>query len=382
MTMNAPRTTLYVWQRPTWPEWKYDIRALAAPLAHARLQQGRVLGKAEAVGISSADFTLVTNEIWVREVISTAAIEGQKLDFGQVRSSVMRMLGVAGAGPSSRNVDGLVAVMHDAIRNFAVPLDADRLCRWQSALFPGGTSGISRIEVGKFRAFTEPMQIISGQPGKEVVHYRAPDSDRVPAEMARFLDWFNQPSQTDGIVRAAIAHLWFETNHPFEDGNGRVGRAILDMAIAQDAKSATRLYSMSRQLLENRAAYYEALNAAQKGDMNVTAWIAWFATQFADACMKSEMLIDQALDKARYWSAHSGSAFNERQRKALQKLLDAGDGGFLGGLTAEKYCKITGASKATATRDLSELLQQGALRCDGIGKATKYYVDVPGWLHH
>lgn len=367
------------------------MHALAAPLAQARLQQGRVLGKAEAVGISSADFALVANEIWVREAMATAAIEGQKLDFDQVRSSVMRMLGVAGTGQSSRHVDGLVEVMHDAISNFSVPLDADRLCRWQSALFPGGTSGVSRIEVGKFRTFAEPMQIISGQPGKEIIHYRAPDSERVSAEMARFLDWFNQKSQpnqanqttpVDGIVRAAIAHLWFETNHPFEDGNGRVGRAILDMTIAQEAKSATRLYSMSRQLLENRTAYYDALNAAQTGDMNVTAWIAWFAAQFAEACIKSETLIDQALAKARYWSVYSGSAFNGRQRKVLQKLLDAGDGGFLGGLTAEKYCKITGASKATATRDLTELLQQGALRCAGIGKATKYYVDVPGWLHY
>lgn len=380
--MNAPRTPLYVWQRPAWPEWKYDIQALAAPLAHARVQQGRVMGKAEAVGISSADFALVANEIWIREVISTAAIEGQKLDFDQVRSSVMRMLGVAGAGPSSRHVDGLVEVMHDAISNFAVPLNADRLCRWQSSLFPGGTSGISRIEVGKFRVFAEPMQIVSGQPGKEIMHYRAPDSDCLPAEMARFLDWFNQPNLAEGIIRAAIAHLWFETIHPFEDGNGRVGRAILDMAIAQDIKSETRLYSMSRQLLENRAAYYDALNAAQKGDLNVTAWIAWFATQFAEACMKSEMLIDQALNKARYWSVHSSNTFNARQRKVLQKLLDAGDGGFLGGLTAEKYCKITSASKASATRDLTQLLQQGALRCVGIGKATKYYIDVPGWLHH
>lgn len=358
------------------------MQALAAPLAHARVQQGRVMGKAEAVGITSADFALVANEIWIREVISNAAIEGQKLDFDQVRSSVMRMLGVAGAGPSSRHVDGLVEVMHDAIRNFAAPLNADRLCRWQSALFPGGTSGISRIEVGKFRVFAEPMQIVSGQPGKEVIHYRAPDSDCLPAEMACFLDWFNQPNLADGIVRAAIAHLWFETIHPFEDGNGRVGRAILDMAIAQDVKSETRLYSMSRQLLENRAAYYDALNAAQIGDLNVTAWIAWFATQFAEACMKSEMLIDQALNKARYWSVHSSNTFNARQRKVLQKLLDAGDGGFLGGLTAEKYCKITGASKASATRDLTQLLQQDALRCAGIGKATKYYIDVPGWLHH
>ncbi len=323
----------------------------------------------------------VVNGIWVREVMATAAIEGQHLDFDQVRSSVMRKIGIAGTVPSPRHVDGLVDVMHDALQNFSVPLDADRLCRWQSALFPGGTSGIVRIEVGQFRTFTDPMQIVSGRPGKEVVHYRAPDSASVPREMSQFLAWFNAPCPADGIVRAAIAHLWFETVHPFEDGNGRIGRAILDMAIAQDAQSPVRLYSISRQLQENRAAYYAALNAAQTGSLDITAWIAWFADQFGAACVKSESLIDEALRKARYWGTHAASTFSERQRKVLQKLLDAGDGGFLGGLTAEKYCKITGASKATATRDLGDLLFKEALISRGIGKATKYFINVPGWQH-
>jgi Fic family protein len=350
-------------------------------LAQARLHQGKVLGKAQAIGVTGEAMAQVVNDIWVGEVISTAAIEGQKLDFDQVRSSVMRMLGMAGAGPSSRHVDGLVEVMHDAVKNFQVPLDVDRLCRWQSALFPGGTSGIQRIEVGKFRTFTDPMQIVSGRAGREVIHYRAPESERVPEEMARFIEWFNISNPADGIVRAAIAHLWFETIHPFEDGNGRVGRAIMDMAIAQDAKSEMRLYSMSRQFQENRAAYYDALNEAQKGDLDITSWLVWFSTQFSEACKKSEMLIDRALEKARFWSVQAEHAFNERQRKTLHKLLDAGDGGFLGGLTAEKYCKITGVSKATATRDLTELLLKKALLVQGSGKATKYYVNVPGWKH-
>ena len=379
--MNTPHAPLYVWQRSTWPAWKYDSQALAGTLAQARLQQGLVLGKAQAVGMQGEAFALVVNGIWVQEVIATAAIEGQKLDFDQVRSSVMRMLGMADAGASSRHVDGLVEVMQDALQNFAAPLDEDRLCRWQSALFPGGTSGIKRIEVGRYRTFSDVMQIVSGRPGHEVAHYRAPDSENVPTEMARFLTWFNGPSADDGIVRAAIAHLWLETIHPFEDGNGRIGRAVMDMVIARDANSPIRLYSMSRRLQENRGAYYDALNLAQKSDGDVTSWILWFATQFAAACITSERLIDQALEKARYWSVHAGDRFNERQSKVLQKLLDAGDGGFLGGLTADKYCKITAASKATATRDLTDLLQKHALFSRGVGKATKYFINVPGWMH-
>lgn len=379
--MNAPQRPLYVWQQAAWPDWHYDDKALIVPLAQARQQQGIVVGKAQAIGLESDNLTSVVNEIWVQEVMATAAIEGQKLDLEQVRSSVMRKLGLAGAGPSSRHVDGLVDVMHDASQHFALALDADRLCRWQSALFPGGTSGIQRIEVGKFRTFQEPMQIISGAIGKEIVHYRAPDSAQVPIEMARFLAWFNQPCQADGIVRAAIAHLWFETIHPFEDGNGRVGRAIMDMAIAQDARQQERLYSMSRQLQENRSAYYDALNHAQKGELDITRWLIWFVTQFSAACLKSGLLIDKALEKARYWSTHANQDFNQRQRKTLQKLLDAGDGGFLGGLSTDKYSKITGASKATASRDLSDLLQKGALISRGVGKATKYFVNVPEWHH-
>lgn len=379
--MITPHAQLYVWQRDTWPDWKYDSQAIAGALAQARLQQGRVLGKAQAIGMQADAFTQVVNEIWIQEVIATAAIEGQKLDFDQVRSSVMRMLGQSDVGMSSRNIDGLVQVMQDAIQNFAAPLDQDRLCRWQSALFPGGTSGIQRIEVGHYRTFADPMQIISGRPGKEVVHYQAPESQSLTAEMDKFLAWFNGPHTDDGIVRSAIAHLWFETIHPFEDGNGRIGRAVMDMAIAQDANSPVRLYCMSRQLEDNRTAYYDALNAAQKGSGEITAWVKWIAEQFAAACARSEQLIDQALVKARFWSNHAGDGMNDRQRKAVQRLLDSGDGGFLGGLTAEKYCKIAGVSRATATRDLSDMLLKGALISRGVGKATKYFVNVPGWTH-
>lgn len=377
--MNTPQSPIYVWQQPTWPQWTYDLEALTSVLAHARQQQGLVIGKAQAVGLASDYLTPVINQIWINEVIATAAIEGQQLNLDWVRSSVLRKLGVADEGISSRSVDGLVDVMFDATEHFALQLDVDRLCRWQSALFPTGTSGIHRIEVGKFRTFSEPMQIVGGKIGKEKVYYQAPFSSTVPDEMTQFINWFNNSSNLDGIIRAAIAHVWFETIHPFEDGNGRIGRAIIDMALAQDAQYPLRLYSMSKQLRENRADYYHFLNEASNGNLDITSWIKWFITQFSAACQQSSLHIDTAIEKARFWATHADKAFNERQRKTLQKLLDAGDGGFLGGLTAEKYCKITGASKATATRDLADLLHKEALITQGQGKATKYYVNVPGW---
>jgi len=348
--------------------------------------QGEIEGKARAIGIDRAGE--VAREVLQQEVLATAAIEGEKLDPAAVRSSVMRRLGMADGGPQDRHVDGLVEVISDATNAFDSPLDHDRLCRWQSALFPGGTSGIRRIAVGRYRDHSEPMQIVSGAPGKEVVHYEAPPSRQVPAEMDRFLEWFSatrptsgQPAKTDGLARAAIAHLWFETIRPFEDGNGRIGRAIVDMAIAQDHSAPVRLYSLSRQLLESRRAYHDALNQAQRGDGEATEWVKWFAQQLSAACRRSGDIIDRAIEKGRFWSDHATVALNARQRKVLQRLLDDGDGGFLGGLSAEKFMKMTGASKATATRDLTDMLTKGVLWSGGQGKGTRYYINVSGWTH-
>ena len=384
-SMNTAQTPLYIWQQATWPHWQYDSAQLAVTLAQARQQQGIIIGKAQAIGLlqpaDAMGMNSLLGDIWLDEAMATAAIEGQRLDADMVRSSIMRKLGLLEGGLASRHVDGLIDVLHDASQFHALALDADRLCRWQSALFPGGTAGIRRIEVGHFRRFAEPMQIISGKIGHEKVHYVAPDSASVPAQIEVFLQWFNQPIQIDGIVRAAIAHLWFETIHPFEDGNGRIGRAIVDMALAQDSGQTTRFYSLSRQLLENRGAYYDALNQAQKGNLEITPWLLWFVQQFELACKKSAAHMDNALAKARFRALYAHPLLNPRQSKTLQKLLDAGDGGFLGGLTSEKHSKISGASKATATRDLSDLLQKGLLFTRGTGKATKYYVNVPGWQH-
>lgn len=373
----------YIWQLPSWPAWEYDVQALAAPLALARQQLGRTIGKAQAIGLVHVGLPDLAQTIWIEDALATAAIEGQKLDAEQVRSSVMRQLGLATTVHSSREVDGLVEVLFDATTNAQAPLDIERLCRWQSALFPGGTSGIQKIEVGSLRSFSEPMQIVSGKVGKEVVHYQAPPSREVAREMATMLAWFNTDQEIDSLIRAAITHLWFETIHPFEDGNGRLGRALIDMVLAQDPQcqvsGLARLTCMSRALLDNRHDYYSALQTAQTGPMNITPWITWFLGQFALACQHTEQHIALALQKAQFWARHAQQSFNPRQRKTLQKLLDAGDAGFLGGLTAEKHSKITGASKATATRDLTDLLQKGALIVQGVGKATKYAINVEGW---
>jgi len=386
MRRMAPKASRYIWQRPDWPQLHFDLAAASPALLRARELQGQVHGMARAIGLP--ELQRIEQELWTHEAMATAAIEGETLELAAVRSSVLRHLGEAHTGPYSSHVDGLVEIMQDATAGFEEPLDADRLCRWQSALFPGGTAGIRRIAVGRFRDHEDPMQIVSGLPGKEVVHYTAPPSSAVPREMETFLAWFAEtrprpdaPPQLDGIARAAIAHLWFETVHPFEDGNGRLGRAIADMVLAQDLGASTHLYSLSRQMLADRRGYYDALAAAQVGSTDVTGFVRWFADAFGQACTRSMEVIHATLGKSRFWTTHVSSTLNERQRQLLKRLLDAGDGGFLGGLNVDKLLKMTKTSKATATRDLSDLVQRGLLHTTGQGKALRYYLSVPGWKH-
>jgi Fic family protein len=376
----------FIWSEPQWPALRFDARHYATALSNARREQGKIIGMFRAIGFDhEAD---VAREIWTGEAIGTAAIEGEHLDMIVVRSSVARRLGVVENGHvrASRNVDGLLDVMQDAVDAYREDLDGERLHRWHSALFPGGTSGIRRINVGAYRNADEPMQIVSGPAGRERVHYEAPRSASVPREMDKFLAWWEgtrpdrpQRDALDGIVRAAISHLWFETLHPFEDGNGRIGRALIDMALAQDARSSQRLYSMSRQLMAVREEYYENLNKAQRDGLDISAWIAFFVNQFVAACVTSQSVIDTAIEKNRFWVAHAQDALNDRQRKVLRRLLDAGKGGFSGGLSAEKYANLTGSSKATATRDLTDLARRGLLVVTGQGRGTRYRINLPGW---
>lgn len=388
MPRSTPSPAL-IWQAPGWPRLTASAPEVVAALLEARQRQGRLMGQCAAVGLDATAPTL--RELWVQEAVATSAIEGETLNPDSVRSSVLRHLGLDpddDAAPASRQVDGLVDVMEDATQRFADALDKERLCHWHAALFPTGASGLRRIRVGEYRSHADPMQIVSGRPGREVVHYTAPPSARMDAEMTAFLEWFEstrpgraQVPTLDGLARAAIAHVWFESIHPFEDGNGRIGRAIIDLALAQDAAAPQRLVSLSHQLLVQRKGYYAALQSAQHGGTDVSAWVVWFVQQYQQACDHTGALIQAALEKSRFWAQHAAVVLNARQRKVVQRLLDDGDGGFLGGLNAEKYIRMTGASKATATRDMAQLVHEGLLFTRGQGKALRYFVSVPGWTH-
>ena len=403
-TFNTSDSPSYIWQHPAWQQMTFDATVLALALDQARLEQGRLLGLLSAIGLEQAN--AVQRDLWVQEALATAAIEGEQLNLESLRSSVAHRLSLADAPGLDRSVEGLVQVMGDALSNHTATLNLDRLCRWQSALFPGGTSGIARIAVGRVRDHTDAMQIVSGVLGREVVHYEAPPSAQVTAEMTRLLAWFESTrpaadvSAVNGIARAALVHLWFESIHPFEDGNGRLGRALADMALAQDmhAQDAlanpalVRVYGMAHQMLNYRAAYYGALNYAQRlggivpeaSVIDATPWVLWFVQTFTRACIASQAVVRDAADKAQFRLRAAQCQTNERQRKVLERLLEAGHvgsgGGFLGDMSSDKYAKITNTSKATATRDLADLLANGLMRVEGVGKATRYAVDVPGWV--
>ncbi len=383
-TNFSPSQPRYIWQQANWPAFTVDASVLADALNAAKLEQGRLLGQLEAIGL--AHMQDISRELWVQDTLATAAIEGEVLNVDSVRSSVARHLGLSDLLTRDRDVDGLVELMEDASRNYQMPLTHDRLCRWQAALFAGSTvdglAGIRRVAVGRYRTHADDMQIVSGRQGQEVVHYQAPASIDVQHEMTVFLSWFNAALSSQGmsgLVRAAIAHLWFETIHPFEDGNGRVGRAIADLALAQDVGAAVRVFGLSKQLLESRSEYYDALNAAQCGGLDVTPWVLWFVQSFTAGCVRSQTVVRVAMQKAAFWQRANEHELNARQRKILARLLEAGDGGFLGGMTTEKCSKINSTSKPTATRDLTQLQAWGLLVVTGVGKGTRYAVNVDGW---
>jgi Fic family protein len=371
----------YIWQRPEWPHFTVREAEITSVLGDARLAQGRVSGKAQALGLEAVGGA--AGEIWAAEALATAAIEGEKLDLDAVRSSVARRLGLPAPAKArhARDVEGLLDMMQDAVAKHAEPLTKERLFAWQAALFPTGRSGLVAIRTGGWRTRSEPMQIVSGPIGREKVHYQAPPARAVPRLMAGFLRWIEDPPEreSDALVRAALAHLWFETIHPFEDGNGRVGRAIVDLVLARGSGTTVPLYRMSSRLSANRKAYYEELELAQRGTQDATRWVAWFVGQFHAACRESEETIDRSLAKARFWSRLAGVPLSDRQRKAVNALLDAGPGGFAGGLSAGKYQNLTSTSRQTASRDLADLVEKGVLRVTGQLKGTRYHVAVPEW---
>ncbi len=339
-------------------------------LGNVRKAQGHLLGGAREVGLEAQA------DVLVEETFTTSAIEGEQLDRQSIRSSVARRLGLVTVGlpPADRHVDGLVEVLLDATRNHDVPLTAARLKHWQAALFPTGHSGLTRITAGEFRKSRKPMQVVSGPVGRETVHYEAPPSNRVAAEIGTFLDWWNTScGQIDGLVRAAVAHFWFVTIHPFEDGNGRIARAVADMALAQDEKTGCRLFSMSAQINAERNAYYRELEKAQRGDGDITGWIAWFLHCQERAIARAEEQVSTSMKKATFWRSLAETPLNERQRKVVNRLLDAGPDGFAGGLTNRKYRGMTATTPESAKRDMAQLVGLGILiRNPGAGRSTSY----------
>lgn len=370
----------YIWQHEAWPSMRYDPVEVGGVLARARRAQGVVEGKLAALGFEQK--LALEAEAWSQEAVATAAIEGEQLDLLAVRSSVARRLGVGSqTGPTApRNVEGLLDIMDDAVIRSADDMTHERLHAWQAALFPTGYSGMTKVRVGAYRAHAEPMQIVSGRAGREKVHYEAPSSASVPEEMRRLLQWFNTAAEPDTLIRSALTHLWFETIHPFEDGNGRVGRVWVDLVLARDSRDASRLIRTSQRLLERRSDYYAQLERAQHGGLDVTAWVTWFVAQVEVACAEASTVIDDTLAKGKFWIAHRDKTLNDRQRKVLNLLLDAGPGGFEGGMSTKKYQSIADTSRATASRELIELEALGLLQQTGAGRSTRYHVKLAGWM--
>jgi Fic family protein len=372
----------WIWNSPTWPKLRYDQDPLVEPLGQARQMAGRLRGGADA--IAEDELTLIEGDVWAGDAVATSAIEGEVLDMAVVRSSVASRLGATPTllDAAPRNVEGLLDVMNDAAANWHSDLSEERLINWQAALFPGSRSGLLKIETGSFRTHGDPMQIVSGPAGREIVHYLAPPAAAVRAEMRSFLDWFNGTQDSaaiDGILRAGLAHLWFESIHPLADGNGRVGRAIIDMAIAQDMRSASRLHGISMELRRRQTEYYAALNRAQRGNGDATDWLMWFTRSFSESCRASIALIDEALARAKFWNQHRNVELNARQRKALNRMLAGGPGKFEGGMTPRKYIALTKAKYITANRDLVDLIAKKLLVREGAGRSTYYNLTIPGW---
>ncbi|MCX6020229.1 MAG: Fic family protein [Chloroflexi bacterium] len=355
---------------PDWPKFHWDQERLVDVLAAVRYQQGRLFGRMESLGFPIREAAVL--QTLTQDVLTTSEIEGEKLDADQVRSSLARRLGMDGGGlkPADRNVEGIVEVMLDATRQFDQPLTAERLIAWHAALFPTGRSGMRRITVGAWRDDHDgPMQVVSGPMGRERVHFQAPAAERLGREMPAFLDWFNAETRIDPVLKAALAHLWFVSLHPFDDGNGRIARALADLALARSEGSPQRFYSMSAQIRQQRSGYYEILERTQKGTLDITPWMIWFLGCIERAIEGAQEELAAVLFKAHFWQRVAPSPINERQRLVLNRLLD----GFEGKLTSSKWAKLAKCSQGTALRDITDLMEWGILRKDeAAGRSTSY----------
>lgn len=360
----------YIHQTTNWTNFTWNNQQVMLKLGEARNLQGKLVGKMESLGFDLQN-EAVLNTLTL-DVIKSSEIEGEILERNQVRSSIARQLGIeiAGAVSSERHVDGIVEMMLDATQRHGLSLTKDRLCGWHAALFPSGWSNLYKITVGDWRKDASgPMQVVSGAMGKEKVHYQAPSSENLEAEMNTFLSWFEVENSTDLVLKAAIAHLWFITIHPFDDGNGRISRAITDMMLARSDKSVRRFYSMSAQIRIERKQYYEILEKTQKGNSDITDWVLWFLQCLINAIQSTENTLTNIFVKADFWNLHSKTILNERQQTILNKLFD----GFDGKLTSSKWAKINKCSKDTALRDIQDLINKNILQKEiSGGRSTNY----------
>ncbi len=359
--------TKYIYEHKNWTNFIWDDKAINAIFGEVRLMQGKIIGQMNALGFSAKEEATLT--ALTLDVVKSSEIEGELLNYNQVRSSIARRLGINTAGlvPSSRHIEGIVEMMLDATQRHTFPLTNKRLFGWHSALFPTGHSGPYEIEVGKYR--TGGMQVVSGAMGKEKVHYEAVKPEFVKTEMDKFLDWFNNDNSLDPVLKAAIAHFWFIIIHPFDDGNGRIGRAITDMLLARAEGSGERFYSMSSQILVERKQYYEVLQRVQHSTGDITGWLEWFLQCLKNAMLATENTTQRILHKAEFWKLHEHTPINERQRLMINKLFD----GFEGKLQTSKWAKITKTSTDTALRDIKDLVAKDILQqtVEG-GRNTNY----------
>jgi Fic family protein len=365
----------YIHELKDWPKFRWDQRRLAELLAAVRHRQGRLLGRMESLGFTLRGEAVLST--LTEDVLKSSEIEGDILDKEQVRSSIARRLGmdIGALTPADRHVEGVVEMMLDATQKYDQPLTDERLFAWHASMFPTGRSGMSKIKVGAWRDDESgPMQVVSGALGRERVHYEAPSAKRLRQDMRAFLHWFNNGGEpVDPVVKAAVAHLWFVTIHPFDDGNGRIARAIADMALARSEKSPQRFYSMSAQIREERKAYYDILEATQKGNLDITLWLEWFLGCLDRAFDGAGTILATVMKKARFWDLHRDQTFNDRQRLVLNRLLN----GFEGKLTNAKYAKLAKCSSDTALRDIDDLLERGVLTRDAAGgRSTSYSLNL------
>jgi len=360
----------FIHQLDNWSNFTWRLDEFINLLSEVRNLQGRILGRMESLGFDLRNEA--TLETLTLDVLKSTEIEGEILNPDQVRSSIARRLGmeIAGSVESDRNVDGMVEMMIDATQNSIKPLTAERLFDWHAALFPARRSGMYKITVGNWRTdSTGPMQVVSGAMGMEKVHFQSPDSSLIEAEMNRFLTWFNTNNELDLVLKAAVAHLWFVTIHPFDDGNGRITRALTDMLLAQSDRSSQRFYSMSAQIRIERKQYYEILEKTQKGNLDITDWIKWFLSCLKNALKSTSTVLNRVLFKADFWNRHAKTVMNERQKRLLNKILN----GFEGKLTSSKWAKIAKCSKDTAIRDINDLISKNILQKEEAGgRSTNY----------